>query len=336
MVRALGGKLADQFESQGLVAIGFGLAEDLTATTDRDAFFAVMRRAMPSKSDAGVVVGGGSSWRFIRELQTDDDVITYDTAAREYLVGKILGPCEFSSKAPVRDMHHFRRVRWLGRVERNSLTERTRLALGSTITVFRVRDTAASEIIGIIRGQPSLAATGASAGPDKEPETIDETETMTVARDEVVERARDLVTERVDRISWDSMQELVAGILRAMSYKTRVSPRGADRGRDIVASPDGLGLEQPRIVVEVKHREGAIGAPEIRSFIGGLRSTDRGLYVSTGGFKKEARYEADRANPPVTLLDLDELVSLLIEHYDAADAKTKALVPLVPIYWPAS
>lgn len=56
------------------------------------------------------------------------------------------------------------------------------------------------------------------------------------------------------------MQDLVAGLLRAMGYKTRVSPSGPDRGKDIVASPDGFGFESPRIVVEVKHRQGAIAA----------------------------------------------------------------------------
>ena len=34
------------------------------------------------------------------------------------------------------------------------------------------------------------------------------------------------------------------------------------------------------------------------TLLSGLRAGDRGLYVSTGGFTKEARYEADRANVP--------------------------------------
>ena len=51
------------------------------------------------------------------------------------------------------------------------------------------------------------------------------------------------------------MQRLVVGILRSMGYKTRISPAGPDRGRDIEASPDGLGLVDPRIVVQVKQRK---------------------------------------------------------------------------------
>src|SRR4029079_3922832 len=101
--------------------------------------------------------------------------------------------------------------------------------------------------------------------------------------------------------------ELVAGILRAMGYRTTVSEPGPDRGVDVFASPDGLGLQEPRIFVEVKHRTGAMGADVLRSFLRGRRTRDLCLYVSTGGFTKEARYEADRANVPLTLITLPKL-----------------------------
>jgi len=78
-----------------------------------------------------------------------------------------------------------------------------------------------------------------------------------------------------------------------------------------------------------------MGAPEIRGFIGGLQPSDRGLYVSTGGFTREARYEAERSTIPMTLLDIDEVVGLLLEHYETTDSRLRALVPLVPVYWPA-
>ena len=131
------------------------------------------------------------------------------------------------------------------------------------------------------------------------------------------------------------MEELVAGILRAMGYKTRLSAKGADRGVDIFASPDGLGLQEPRIFVEVKHRRGStMGSQQLRSFIGGRQTTDRCLFVSTGGFTKDARYEAERSNVPLTLLGLPDLRRLLVEHYENVDAETRRLVPLTMLYWP--
>jgi restriction system protein len=119
-----------------------------------------------------------------------------------------------------------------------------------------------------------------------------------------------------------------------MGYKTLVARKGADRGADIIASPDGLGFENPRIVVEVKHRDGPMGSQQLRSFLGGRHKDDRGLYVSTGGFSREARYEADRAAIPVTLWDIGDVVRTLVEYYDQVDRETRQLVPLKRLYWP--
>jgi restriction system protein len=168
-----------------------------------------------------------------------------------------------------------------------------------------------------------------------EDEAGDEDSEVDALKQEIKEKSIEFIKDNLQKLDWDEMQELVAGILRAMGYKTRVANPGPDRGADIIASPDGLGLEQPRIRVEVKHRSGAVGAPSVRSFIGGLRQNDRGLYVSTGGFSREGRYEAERSTIPVTLVDIDELAELLTQYYDSTDSETRALVPLVKLYWPA-
>jgi restriction system protein len=37
----------------------------------------------------------------------------------------------------------------------------------------------------------------------------------------------------------------------------------------------------------------------------------------------------------VTLVDLNDLASLIVTHYDRFDSDGRALVPLVKVYWPA-
>ena len=78
-----------------------------------------------------------------------------------------------------------------------------------------------------------------------------------------------------------------------------------------------------------------MGAADIREFSGGLRQGCAALYVSTGGFSKEAKYEADRSNIQITPIDSDLLVDLIIDYYDNFDADAKALLPLTKIYWPS-
>lgn len=77
-----------------------------------------------------------------------------------------------------------------------------------------------------------------------------------------------------------------------------------------------------------------MGAPAIRNFLGVLQKNDKGLYVSTSGFTMEAQYEAERAQNPVTLMDIDTLVKFIIQYYDNFDNDARRLIPLTKIYWP--
>lgn len=60
-----------------------------------------------------------------------------------------------------------------------------------------------------------------------------------------------------------------------------------------------------------------------------------GLYESTGGFSKDAHYEAERASIPLTLMDIDDLVQAIIENYEKMDIDTQRLLPLKKVFWPA-
>lgn len=94
--------------------------------------------------------------------------------------------------------------------------------------------------------------------------------------------------------------------------------------------------DSPRIIAKVKHRKGAmVSAFAIISFIARLRPEDSGLYVCTGGFTKEARYEADRAYVPVRLLDLGSFVRNYVEIYDKVNDNDRAILPLTRVWLPA-
>lgn len=230
-------------------------------------------------------------------------------------------------------------ISWLtDEVHRDHLSQRAKNSLGSTLTVFTLPDDVAQELIRLASG--ALDETTPIASMIEQKHAISDAEIKSAALtadplDDIDNIARERIKDKLTSLVWDEMQELVAGILRAMGYKTQVAPPGPDRGKDIIASPDGFGFEHPRIVVEVKHRVGQMDSKAIRSFLGGRHPDDRGLYVSTGGFTKDAHYEADRAAVPLTLWTMDTLVRALVDHYDKTDAETKRLVPLKRLYVPA-
>lgn len=328
MVRAgEGGYLAEEFEEKGYVAIGWGGAGDFTNVLTADA---MRQRILESIHDAkpGAVANSASmAWKFRQLMQPGDTVITYNPHRREYLVGTLTGEYRYSP-GTITDYNHVRAVTWNSRVSRDDLSPSARNTLGSTLTIFEPGDEVVEELT-----HPH----GGKTTPDESSaEEVTEEEFVVMRRD-LLDKAHEFIKDRLLRLSADEMEELAASLLRAMGYKARVTPKGPDRGRDVLASPDGLGFQTPRIIAEVKHRaREAMGSNQVRSFLGGLRAGDNGLYVSTGGFTREARYEADRSSVPITLVDLDELASLVVEHYDRFDAKGQALIPLLRVYWPAS
>lgn len=324
MVRsASGGILADEFYEKQVVAIGWGDIGDIAQFKDKSTVIKAIKDNWPDWSDGRVMNSASQLIRFRDELALGDRVLTYDSSKRVYHVGTIKGPYRYS-KNDVPPYENVRDVKWDGDVDRDKLSVATKNSLGSVLTLFLVPEFATQEIEQLLKGHAVSQPEGVESGVDNEKDLLEQYRT----------EALEIIKDQVNRLSWDQMQELVAGLLRAMGYKTRVSQPGADRGVDILASPDGFGFESPRIIVEVKHRTQPMGAQEIRSFLGGRHKDDKGLYVSTGGFTKDARYEAERANIPVMLMDIDDLVKAIFRSYESMDMEAQKLLPLKKIYWP--
>jgi len=330
MIRAgNGGRYFDDFKDNGCVAIGWNALGDLRQYKSpealKEAYIQHFGNAKPGRTANAIAM----IRKFRDDILPGDLLITYSQEHREYLVGEDLGEYEFRNESePVGEFQHVRKVKWLGRVSRDQFSQSVRNSLGSVLTVFSLSNSVITEVQDRLAGKPAEPPSPAGDTPSQEAD-------FELLREEVVSRGHELIKDKIQGLDPEEMEELTAALLRAMGYQTRVSARGPDRGVDVLASPDGLGLTQPRIKAEVKHRSGTMGSNPIRSFIGALREGDRGLFVSTGGFTREARYEAERATIPVTLIDIDMLADLVVTNYERFDIEGQRLLPLVKVYWPA-
>lgn len=333
MVRAgRGGAFASRFLENSIVAIGWGI-DDVTAATPDDEIRRLVDAAYPDEKPGSRASWAGQIRRFVKEVEVGDPVVTYDNATRLYHLGEIrseAGTRVFDIGGEKRS-EFCRIVEWMDKVPRDSLLLSTRNSLGIPLTLSRISAAASADL----RRRASQSAPSADAQDDDEPPPADEMD-ETDAIQEYIDKSDLFIEDAIAKLDWEQLQELVAGIIRAMGYKTIVSSPGPDRGVDIFASPDGLGLSEPRIFVEVKHRPNVrIGSQDVRSFLGGRQQGDRCLYVSVGGFTRDAEYEADRSQIPIRLIAMSQLRDLLVEYYEALDSETRALVPLKKVYWPA-
>jgi restriction system protein len=161
------------------------------------------------------------------------------------------------------------------------------------------------------------------------------------------EKAASITFEQAEEQAWTEIdqylktmnpyefQDLVASLLKAMGYHiVWVAPPGKDGGVDILAQNDPIGARPPRIKVQVKRVGQKITVDGLRSFLALLGEDDVGLFVSVAGFTKDAEEEArTQEKRKVTLIDLERLFDLWVEHYIKLDESARRRLPLQPIYF---
>lgn len=167
----------------------------------------------------------------------------------------------------------------------------------------------------------------------------DETEENIAATgtlEEAEEAAWADISAHLRALSPYEFQDLVAALVEAMGYHVAwVAPPGPDRGIEIIAGLDPLGIKDPRIKVQVKHRPDArTASDQLRSFMAVLSDKDVGIFVASGGFTRDAETEArTQETRRITLIDLERLVGLWIEHYAEIPDTQRQLLPLQPVHY---
>lgn len=162
---------------------------------------------------------------------------------------------------------------------------------------------------------------------DEDPEQEDTPVTATVTFEEAEERAWNEIQAHLRAIPPYEFQELVG--------EPWIAPPGKDGGVDILAATDPLGTRPPRIKVQVKrYTTGSIPVSDVRAFMALLGDDDVGLFVTTSTFSRDAQEEArGQERRRITLIDLERLIDLWVEHFPKLDETAKRRLPLKAIYF---
>lgn len=114
-------------------------------------------------------------------------------------------------------------------------------------------------------------------------------------------------------------ERMVVDLLLRMGYggtredAGQVVGKSGDGGIDGIIKADRLGLDV--IYIQAKRWDGDIGSSEIRNFIGALsvHKAEKGVFITTSGFNKNAREAASKVNSNIVLIDGPTLAGLMID-----------------------
>lgn len=322
------GEFENRALEENVLTIGFGIGHDISQLTDRDMLIEEMARLFPNDKPNMHKNFAAQINQFTNTAQIGDLVISPMKTTSTIAIGRMSGPYRPSPSGEAQ-----RSVEWLkADLPRDTFRQDLLYSFGAFMTVCEIsRNNALERVKAVLATgkDPGDGAKPVMTSRPREPVALETEE----ASDQLIDLnriARDQIETRIASVFvGHDFTNLVAAILRAQGYRTRISPPGADGGVDIVGGSGPLGLESPRIVVQVKSGS-PVDQPTLQALIGSTQDTqaDHGLIVSWGGYTSAVRRRLNELFFRVRLWGREELVDNLLANYEALPEGIRAELPL--------
>lgn len=308
------------FLKQKRIALGWPDAGNLKSLApDREAFKAKIAQSYPASKPGAIPNNAGQLFRFVHEMKVGDFVAYPSKQDRRIHLGRVTGDYKHDpAKSAV--YPNARAVEWLRDVPRTQFSQGALHEIGSAMSFFQIKNYA-EEFFAAIEGKAVTPS-------------VQQDETVSLVAEEIEETTRDFILKTLaQQLKGHAFAHFVGHLLQRMGYHTRISPKGPDGGIDIIAHKDELGFEPPIVKVQVKSSEGSIGNPQVAELYGNVSGQEFGLFVTLGIFTSQALGFA-KGKSNLRLIDGEELVRLILTHYDRFDSAYKSLLPLRRVHIP--
>lgn len=334
LVRA--GKLGEDEEAalDGQSAIiGFRKVPSLEHAKDYDAIYGEVRSHLPDAKPRALSNLARQLWTFAIGMREGDIVVMPRKLTSQIALGRVAGPYRYQNLGT--ENRHTRPVQWVrSDVPRTAFEQDLLHSFGAFMTVCNIsRNDAVKRIEAVLTGKTDP---GPSLAPIKPKQTdatqvIQETEELP----DLGQMAHDQIVAHIQsRFAGHALATVVDAVLKADGWVTKVSPPGADGGVDVLGGRGPLGLDGPRLCVQVKSQNSPADVTVYRTLQGTMQTfnAEQGLLVCWGGFNKAVRTEARQGHFSVRLWDSTDLVGAIYRTYERLPAEIQAELPLKRVW----
>ena len=323
-----------EFESNAIansvITIDFSVNEDISNLKNRDQLIALMEKLHPEAKSKTRANFAAQINQFKNEMSVGDLVVCPFSTSKTISVGEVISECEQDEE----NLKPSRKVKWLKEeLPRDAFKQDLLYSFGAIMTVCEVkRNNALARVENVI-------STGVDKGDGEKLELTNfHSELDPEENFDLQQIARDQIEKKIaSNFTGHDFTRLVDAILIAEGYQTYVSPPGPDKGIDILAGSGPLGLESPRIVVQVKSGSIVVDQPTVQGLSGSIKdqNADFGLIVSWGGFTAPVRSRMSDLHFRIRFWDRTKLVDNLLEVYDKLPEDIQLELPLKRIWMSA-
>lgn len=316
----------------GVSGGGWGEIPDLTGSVSKDDIREIVQATWPGGAEGMISNYTGQLWALRHRIKPGDLLVMPLKTTKKVAFGRVSAGYRFRGEESDPDKRHVVNVDWIrADLPRTAIKQDLLFTLGSAMSIFAAsKNNAAARLEHLLAHGTDPGAAGAPPSPvtavGTDEQAVDEPELSA----NIEEVALDQITLKVsEEFSGHGLAALVAAVLEAEGYRCVVSPPGPDGGVDISAGRGPLGLDNPRLLVQVK--SGAqVGAPVV-SQLQGVMSTygaDQGLLVAWGGLTKPAREALKNQHLRVGVWEAAEVIDAVLRTYDRLPEDIRTAVPL--------
>ncbi len=312
--------------------IGFIQYPSLEGAKEYEDIVEIVRKAKPELKSHALGNYAGQLWAFVLAMSEGDIVVLPRKLTSQIALGKVTGRYKYRKIG--NEFRHTRPVKWIRPdVARSVFAQDLLYSFGAFMTVCRIaRNDAEKRVAAVLDGKPdpgfaddvAPASKLETAAVDREAEATD---LALAAHDQIVAQIQ-------SRFSGHALARLVDAVLKAEGWVTTLSLPGPDGGVDILGGRGSLGLDQPRLCVQVKSQSGPADVTVYRGLQGSMQSfkAEQGLLMCWGGFNKAVRAEAKQGYFAVRLWESRDLVEAIYRNYERLPAEIQAELPLKKVW----
>ncbi|MCY3841866.1 MAG: restriction endonuclease [Gammaproteobacteria bacterium] len=321
----------EEYALQNNVAVvGFHEVGSLEGLADYDAILELVRSGYPDAKSRRTGNFARQLASFALSIQIGDLIVLPQKRTSQIAIGRVTGPYRYQNVGG--SLRHTRPLQWLQTdIPRTRFRQDLLYSFGAFMTVCNIsRNDAVGRVQAVLRGEPDPGmklSTGAESQSQREEETDGEADFRELAHDQIVHEIQ-------TRFSGHALTGLVEAVLSAEGWTTTQSPPGPDGGVDILAGRGPLGLDPPRLCVQVKSQTSPTDVTVYRGLQGTMQSfkAEQGLLVCWGGFNRAVLQESRQSHFTVRLWGSGDLVAAVYRTYESLPAEIQAELPLERVW----
>lgn len=328
--------------SNGVIGGGFQEVGDLTQFQGKEDIRRHLSGIYPGSSVNRIANYTGQLWTMSKRIEPGDFMVLPVRSAAQIAIGRVTDHYRFDESQLESAKRHQIPVEWLridipkSRIKQDLLNQ-----LGSALTVFEIKNNDAPyRLKQILDGRPDPGvrtvfekkATNESLSTEEHDVAIEES-----AAFDIEELARDDITRILQQeFKGHELAVLVEELLSAEGFVCKRGPVGSDGGVDVLAGTGPLGMDSPKLVVQVKSQTESVSDEVVQQLNGAIQrfQADQALLVTYGGVTGPAKRFLASQPFTVRVWETQEIIDSVARHYEKLSGDTKARLPLKKIWVP--